>query len=114
MVRRLELIIDQGICVLFTTCYTRNLRYDPERVLPGAGHPADRYTNYQIQAERGALNSHLHRLAANANGQHGVLRTQGTFDGSTVGSVNLQPPPPGRNLNLKRVVNTLEYSNRYG
>src|SRR5213595_1068825 len=37
----------------------RDLRYDRERVLSGAGHPADRFTNYQIQANRGTANRNL-------------------------------------------------------
>jgi ribosomal protein L40E len=88
-----------------------DLRYDRERVLAGNGHPADKFTNYQIQANKGSKSKHLKNLAASGNGQHKAL---GGFGGSTVASVNLQQTPAGRRLTPIRVMYALEHSNRYG
>ena len=85
--------IDNGPGDRHTVHSTKNLRYDRERVLTGNGHPADKFTNYQIQANKGADNRHLKQLAASGNGQH---KASGAFGGSTVASVNLQQPPAGR------------------
>lgn len=103
--------IDNGPGDRHTVHTNANLRYDRERVLTGNGHPADKFTNYQIQANRGAPNSHLKHLAASGNGKH---KASGAFGGSTVASVNLQQPPAGRRLTPTRVMYALEHSNRYG
>jgi hypothetical protein len=87
--------IDNGQGSKSTIYATKDLRYDREKQCHSYGHPQDNFQNYSVQANLGAKNSHLRKLANGGNSKSRVPETRAeghysTFGGSTVASVNLQ------------------------
>jgi hypothetical protein len=86
------------------------LRYDREYRVESFGHPRDNFVSYQVQANLGAGNPTLSRMAARGNGRHRT--NNGGLGGSSIANVMVQQGggsiPPGR------VGFALEHSYRYG